>query len=405
MHFCCFDSLFKIRRSKGKEERQRQKQQLEDNIGDVILKSGDVTIYSYHELRIATNDFDPQNRIGVGGFGIVYKGILKDGTEVAVKKLSAQSKQGIREFLTEIATISDAKHKNLVRLYGCCVEEDNRILVYEYLEKNSIAQTLLGPGNCKSELDWRRRAEICIGTACGLSYLHEELVHPVVHRDIKASNVLLDRDYNPKISDFGLAKLFPDNITHISTRVAGTIGYLAPEYAMHGQLTKKADIYSFGILLLEIISGRGNSDPSFQSQEQDLLEWTWKLKEGDRLLDLVDSSMSDYPKEEIIRFIKVALLCTQAAANFRPSMSQVVTMLSKNININENLLVRQGVPSNYKRLKAGFIRNTSTDQTSLHVFNTTRSSGMSKVESSSSSSMTTLTSSTSPMTLTDMEAR
>lgn len=182
-----------------------------------------VKLYTYKELRDATDDFCPTNKIGEGGFGSVYRGKLKHGKIGAIKVLSAESQQGVSEFLTEIKVISDIQHENLVKLLGCCVEGKHRILVYNYMENNSLAQTLLGSGMCNIEFDWQIRSRICIGIARGLAFLHEE-VHPhIVHRDIKASNILLDKDLTPKISDFGLAKLMPANVTHVSTRVAGTL--------------------------------------------------------------------------------------------------------------------------------------------------------------------------------------
>ncbi|KAH9288352.1 hypothetical protein KI387_032469 [Taxus chinensis] len=281
----------------------------------------------------------------------IFLGALKDGTEVAVKQLSAESKQGVREFLTEIATISAIKHENLVMLHGCCVEGYHRILVYGYVENNSISHVLFGSNDATINLDWKARSKICIGTARGFAYLHEEVKPHIVHRDIKASNILLDGDLNPKIADFGLAKLFPDNITHISTRVAGTIGYLAPEYAMRGQLTKKADVYSFGVLVLEIISGRGNTNTSLPVEEQILLEMTWHLYEENRLLELVDPRLEEYSKEEALRFINVALLCTQATPKIRPTMSQVVALLSEEGTFSEKSLSRPGYISDLKDLK------------------------------------------------------
>ncbi|KAL0306154.1 UNVERIFIED_CONTAM: Cold-responsive protein kinase [Sesamum radiatum] len=169
-------------------------------------------------------------------------------------------RQGVREFLTEIQVISDIEHENLVKLYGCCVEGNHRILVYNYLENNSLARTLLGGSQNGIYFNWPTRVKICIGVARGLAYLHKEVRPHIIHRDIKASNILLDKDLTPKISDFGLAKLIPPNVTHVSTRVAGTVGYLAPEYAITGQVTRRADIYSFGVLLIEIVSGRSNNN-------------------------------------------------------------------------------------------------------------------------------------------------
>ncbi|CAI9087497.1 OLC1v1021576C1 [Oldenlandia corymbosa var. corymbosa] len=297
--------------------------------------------FTYKELSAATDQFHQRNKIGRGGFGTVFKGNLRNGTPVAVKTLSAFSKQGLREFLTEIEAISNVRHPNLVQLYGCCVHGDNRILVYEYLENNSLDSVLLGRFRT-IKLDWSKRAAICLGTAKGLAYLHEELVPRIVHRDIKASNILLKRDFTPKIGDFGLAKLFPDDITHISTKIAGTTGYLAPEYALGGQLTMKADVYSFGVVLLEIVSGKSSSRSNWGGTEKLLLEWAWELYQGEKLMDLVDPELDDIPEQEALRYIKVALFCTQANASRRPSMSQVVSMLSRDIRLNEKQLTPPG---------------------------------------------------------------
>lgn len=280
---------------------------------------------------------------------------------MAIKCLSAESKQGTDEFVTEIRMISTIKHPNLVELIGCCVEENNRILVYEYMENNSISTALLGSKGKHVAMEWPTRAAICIGTASGLAFLHEEAKPHIVHRDIKASNVLLDGNLRPKIGDFGLAKLFPDNVTHLSTRVAGTMGYLAPEYALLGKLTKKADVYSFGVLILEIISGRSSSKTAFGEDLLVLVEWTWKLWKEERLLDIVDPEMTGYPENEATRFMKVALFCTQAAANQRPNMNQVVKMLSKDVNLNEKALTEPGI---YKSQTSKRFGGGSSDETS-----------------------------------------
>ncbi|KAJ0797847.1 putative protein kinase RLK-Pelle-DLSV family [Helianthus annuus] len=297
-----------------------------------------VSNFSYKELRLATDNFDRSTKIGRGGFGVVYKGILKDGKQVAVKTLSAESKQGVREFLAEINTISNVRHQNLVELIGCCVEGTHRILVYEFVENNSLDHALLRKKSNIIELDWEQRSKIMIGTARGLAYLHEELDPHIVHRDIKASNILLDKDFTPKIGDFGLARLFPDSITHISTKLAGTTGYLAPEYVLGGRLTLKADVYSFGVLMLETLSGRSSSLSTWGISQKVLLEWAWELYEEGRLLELVDPDLKTYPEDDVIKYIKVAFFCTQATANRRPLMSQVVDMLSRNIKLNEKEL-------------------------------------------------------------------
>ncbi|KAL7136261.1 hypothetical protein ABFS83_10G017900 [Erythranthe nasuta] len=329
------------------------------------IAPNNVRLFTYHSLRSATQVFHPLNRIGRGGFGVVYKGVLRDGTQVAIKCLSAASKQGTNEFLTEINTISNIQHPNLVQLIGCCIEGNNRILVYEYLENNSLTSALLVSNDKRVvELDWSKRAAICVGTASGLAFLHEDAEPSIVHRDIKASNILLDENFNPKIGDFGLAKLFPDNVTHVSTRVAGTVGYLAPEYALMGQLTKKADVYSFGVLLLEIITGRSSGKASFGEDFLVLLEWTWKLFKEGRLVEIVDPELKDYRTDEITRFAKVALFCTQAAVQQRPDMKQVLKMLSTDVNLNENLLSEPGLYRPHSILKSRTSSHSDKGKTS-----------------------------------------
>ncbi|XP_027111757.1 putative serine/threonine-protein kinase [Coffea eugenioides] len=297
--------------------------------------------FSINELNAATDNFHQSNKIGRGGFGTVYKGKLKNGTPVAVKRLSAFSKQGVREFLTEIETISNVQHPNLVQMIGCCVHGPDRILVYAYLENKSLDNALLGRSRAVN-LEWSKRTAICMGTARGLAYLHEELVPHIVHRDIKASNILLDKDFAPKIGDFGLAKLFPDDITHISTKIAGTTGYLAPEYALGGQLTMKADIYSFGVVVLEIVSGKSSSSSFWGGARKLLLEEAWQFYEEGKLLELVDPELKEFPEQEVLRYMKVALFCTQAKAHRRPLMSQVIEMLSRDIRLNEKELTPPG---------------------------------------------------------------
>ncbi|KAL2533852.1 Protein kinase superfamily protein [Abeliophyllum distichum] len=328
-----------------------------DKTTEIEAQSGIITnnvrLFSFNSLSSATRCFHPSNRIGRGGFGVVYKGVMSNGTQVAIKSLCAESKQGSREFLTEINMISNVRHANLVQLVGCCIEGSNKILVYEYLENKSLASLLFGSKGKRVDLDWPKRAAICLGTASGLVFLHEE-AH-IVHRDVKASNVLLDENFHPKIGDFGLAKLYPDNVTHVSTRVAGTVGYLAPEYALSGQLTKKADVYSFGVLLLEIISGKSSSKAAFGEDLLVLLEWTWKQWNENRLLEIVDPSLVEYPEDKVIHFIKVALFCTQAASHQRPDMKQVVKMLSKDVKLNDDLLTEPGV---YRQQTSGESRGS-----------------------------------------------
>ncbi|KAA0062954.1 putative serine/threonine-protein kinase [Cucumis melo var. makuwa] len=311
-----------------------------------------VKFYTYKELKVATEDFSLANKIGEGGFGSVYKGKLKDGKIAAIKVLSAESRQGLREFLTEINVISEIEHENLVQLYGCCVDDNHRILVYNYLENNSLAQTLLGRGYSSILFNWRTRSKICIGIARGLAFLHEDVQPHIIHRDIKASNILLDHDLSPKISDFGLAKLIPASMTHVSTRVAGTIGYLAPEYAIRGQVTRKSDIYSFGVLLVEIVSGRWNTNTQLPIGEQYLLERTWNLYERGELVLLVDTSLNgDFDAEVACKYLKIGLLCTQDSPKLRPSMSTVVKMLTGEMSIEDRKITKPGLISDFMDLK------------------------------------------------------
>ncbi|WOH05891.1 hypothetical protein DCAR_0625314 [Daucus carota subsp. sativus] len=338
----CFSACF------GKQTASPLEQAID--IEEEVSSIQNIKIYPYKELQIATSYFSAANKIGEGGFGSVYKGKLKDGTLVAIKVLSAESRQGVREFLTELVIISDIEHENLVKIYGCCVEGVHRILVYGYLENNSLAQTLLGDGHCAIEFSWKKRKEICIGIARGLAYLHEDIQPHIVHRDIKASNILLDENLTAKISDFGLAKLIPAHLTHISTQVAGTLGYLAPEYAIRGQLTRKADVYSLGMLLLEIVCGRRNRDSRLPPKEKFLLELAWELYQEQDIVGLVDASLNGkFSLNEASRYIKIAFLCTQAAPRSRPLMSDVVNMLKGDIDVSEMEISKPGLLSELSR--------------------------------------------------------
>ncbi|XP_064947956.1 probable LRR receptor-like serine/threonine-protein kinase At1g53430 isoform X1 [Musa acuminata AAA Group] len=284
--------------------------------------------FSHKQIKAATKNFDIANKIGEGGFGPVYKGVLPDGTLIAVKQLSSKSKQGNREFVNEIGMISALQHPNLVKLYGCCIEGNQLLLIYEYMENNSLASALFGPKQNQLRLDWKTRCNICLGVARGLAYLHEESRLKIVHRDIKATNILLDKNFNAKISDFGLAKLDEEENTHISTRIAGTRGYMAPEYALRGYLTDKADVYSFGVVLLEIVSGICNTNYCQKKDLMFLLDWAYVLQEQGNLLELVDPVLgSEYSKEEALRILNLALACTNPSPTRRPMMSNVVSIL------------------------------------------------------------------------------
>ncbi|KAL0443188.1 UNVERIFIED_CONTAM: Cold-responsive protein kinase [Sesamum latifolium] len=355
-----------------------------------------VNLYSYRELRLATDDFSPENKVGEGGFGCVYKGKLKNGEIAAIKVLSTYSRQGIREFLTEIQVISDIEHENLVKLYGCCVEGSHRILVYNYLENNSLARTLLGGNQSGIYFNWPTRVKICIGVARGLAYLHKEVRPHIIHRDIKASNILLDKDLTPKISDFGLAKLLPPNMTHVSTRVAGTVGYLAPEYAVTGQVTRRSDIYSFGVLLIEIVSGRSNNNTRLPMDEQYILERTWQLYERNELVLLVDTSLNgDFDAEQACRFLKIGLLCTQDSPKLRPSMSTVVEMLCSEKDFDESTITKPGLITDFRDLKI-----KSTPKPQHHLYHTSSNQNSSGSDTLDNTTLTSPSSSRATMTFT-----
>ncbi|KAF3450424.1 hypothetical protein FNV43_RR06505 [Rhamnella rubrinervis] len=303
------------------------------------LQTGTFTL---KQIKAATDDFNEANKIGEGALALYTRyiilrigvqGQLPDGTVIAVKQLSSKSRQGNHEFLNEIGMITCVQHPNLVKLHGCCIEADQLLLVYEFMENNSLSRALFGPGN-QLKLDWPTRHRICIGIARGLAFLHEESRLKIVHRDIKTTNVLLDGDLNPKISDFGLAKLDEEGKSHISTRVAGTIGYMAPEYALWGHLTYKADVYSFGVVALEVVSGKNNNSYVPTNNSVCLLDWACHVQQTGNLLELIDEKLgSDTDIKEAEIMVKVALLCTNASASLRPTMSEVVSMLEGRISV------------------------------------------------------------------------
>ncbi|KAF2549900.1 hypothetical protein F2Q68_00034957 [Brassica cretica] len=288
--------------------------------------------FTWRQLQAATNNFDQANKLGEGGFGSVFKGELTDGTIVAVKQLSSKSRQGNREFVNEIGMISGLNHSNLVKLYGCCVEKNQLLLVYEYMENNSLALVLSEKSSPK--LDWAARKKISVGIARGLEFLHEGSMIKMVHRDIKTTNVLLDADLNAKISDFGLARLREEEHTQITTKIAGTMGYMAPEYVLWGQLTEKADVYSFGVVAMEIVSGKSNAKPRGSADHVSLINWALMLQQKGDILEIVDPTLEgDFNKKEAVRMINVALVCTNLSPSLRPTMSEVVQMLEGVIEI------------------------------------------------------------------------
>ncbi|KAK7407664.1 hypothetical protein VNO78_09662 [Psophocarpus tetragonolobus] len=302
----------------------------EENQDDLqSITSQEQKIFPYETLVAATNKFHILNKLGEGGFGPVFKGKLNDGREIAVKKLSHRSNQGKTQFINEAKLLSRVQHRNVVTLFGYCTHGSEKLLVYEYVPRESLDK-LLFKSQKKEQLDWTRRFDIISGVARGLIYLHEDCHNCIIHRDIKASNILLDQKWVPKIADFGLARLFPEDQTHVQTRVAGTNGYLAPEYLMHGHLSVKADVFSYGVLVLELVSGQRNSSFDMDVSAQNLLDWAYRLYKKGRALEIVDPTLaSSVVTEQVEMCIKLGLLCTQGDPQLRPTMGRVVVMLSK----------------------------------------------------------------------------
>ncbi|KAL0426036.1 UNVERIFIED_CONTAM: putative serine/threonine-protein kinase [Sesamum radiatum] len=292
--------------------------------------------YTLRELEAASNGLSDENVIGEGGYGIVYYGMLADNTKVAIKNLLNNRGQAEKEFKVEVEAIGRVRHKNLVRLLGYCVEGAYRMLVYEYIDNGNLDQWLHGDVGEISPLTWEIRMNIIIGTAKGLAYLHEGLEPKVVHRDIKSSNILLDRNWHPKLSDFGLAKLLNSERSYVTTRVMGTFGYVAPEYACTGMLNEKSDIYSFGILIMEIITGRAPVDYSRPPGEVNLIDWLKMMVGNRKSEEVVDPKLPERPASKALkRVILVALRCVDPDAQKRPKMGHVIHMLES-----EDLLSR-----------------------------------------------------------------
>ncbi|XP_059636367.1 probable serine/threonine-protein kinase At1g01540 [Cornus florida] len=284
--------------------------------------------YTLRELEVSTNGFAHENVIGEGGYGIVYHGVLEDNTRVAVKNLLNNRGQAEKEFKVEVEAIGRVRHKNLVRLLGYCVEGAHRMLVYEYVDNGNLEQWLHGDVGPSSPLTWDIRMNIIVGTAKGLTYLHEGLEPKVVHRDIKSSNILLDKQWNPRVSDFGLAKLLGSEMSYVTTRVMGTFGYVAPEYASTGMLNERSDVYSFGILLMEIISGRNPVDYSRSPGEVNLVEWLKTMVTNRNAEGVLDPKIPEKPSSRALkRALLVALRCVDPNAQKRPKMGHVIHML------------------------------------------------------------------------------
>ncbi|OWM72387.1 probable receptor-like protein kinase At2g42960 [Punica granatum] len=284
--------------------------------------------FTLRDLELATNRFSKDNVLGEGGYGVVYRGRLINGNAVAVKKILNNVGQAEKEFRVEVEAIGHVRHKNLVRLLGYCIEGTHRMLVYEYVNNGNLEQWLHGALRQQGCLTWEARMKVLLGTAKALAYLHEAIEPKVVHRDIKSSNILIDDDFNAKVSDFGLAKLLGEGKSHVTTRVMGTFGYVAPEYANTGLLNEKSDVYSFGVVLLEAITGRDPVDYGRPAQEVNLVDWLKMMVGSRRSEEVVDPNIEIRPSTRALkRALLTALRCVDPDSDKRPKMGQVVRML------------------------------------------------------------------------------
>ncbi|KAG6486832.1 proline-rich receptor-like protein kinase PERK9 [Zingiber officinale] len=314
-----------------------------ESIGGAM--AGSTSWFSYEELYEITDGFSPQNVLGEGGFGCVYKGCLSDGREVAVKQLKVGSGQGEREFKAEVEIISRVHHRHLVSLVGYCISDNQRLLVYDYVPNGTLESHLHGKGQLVME--WTTRVKVAAGSARGLAYLHEDCHPRIIHRDIKTSNILLDNNFEAQVSDFGLARLAMDACTHVTTRVMGTFGYLAPEYASSGKLTEKSDVFSFGVVLLELITGKKPVDGTRPLGDESLVEWARPLlahaiETGD-FGELPDPRLgNNYNETEMFRMVEAAAACTRHSASMRPRMGKVVRVLDSLADIDLTNGVKPG---------------------------------------------------------------
>ncbi|KAL1213874.1 Cysteine-rich receptor-like protein kinase 41 [Cardamine amara subsp. amara] len=354
---------FLLTRNRRKEKQRHEGKDVEDN----KIKDTQLLQLDFDTIRLATNDFSPNNQLGEGGFGAVYKGVLDNGEEIAVKRLSMKSGQGDYEFINEVSLVAKLQHRNLVRLLGFCLDGEERLLIYEFF-KNTSLDHFIFDSNRRTILEWETRYKIISGVAKGLLYLHEDSRFNIIHRDLKASNVLLDDAMYPKIADFGMAKLFDSDQTTqngFTSKVAGTYGYMAPEYAMNGRFSVKTDIFSFGVLVLEIITGKRNSWSPDEQSSLFLISYVWKSWRQERVLDILDPSLIETRglSNEIMKCIHIGLLCVQENAESRPTMASVVVML----NANSFTLPKPSQPAFYLEYRESLPRDNHTSSNSVTI--------------------------------------
>ncbi|CBI39910.3 receptor-like serine/threonine-protein kinase SD1-7 isoform X1 [Vitis vinifera] len=326
-------------------------------------KEVDLPMFSFASVSASTNNFCNENKLGEGGFGSVYKGKSQRRYEVAVKRLSKRSKQGWEELKNEAMLIAKLQHKNLVKVLGYCIERDEKILIYEYMSNKSLDFFLFDPTK-HGILNWKTWVHIIEGVAQGLLYLHQYSRMRIIHRDLKASNILLDKDMNPKISDFGMARIFGGNEPKATNHIVGTYGYMSPEYALEGLFSTKSDVFSFGVLLMEILSGKKNTG-FYQTDSLNLLGYAWDLWKDSRGQELMDPGLEETsPTHILLRYINVGLLCVQESADDRPTMSDVVSMLG-----NESVRLPSPKQPAFSNLRSGVEPHISQNRPGIYSLN------------------------------------
>ncbi|XP_057438836.1 probable LRR receptor-like serine/threonine-protein kinase RKF3 [Lotus japonicus] len=315
---------------------------------DSMSQSTTLIRFTYNEIKKATRNFSRDNIIGMGGYGNVYKGVLSDGSQVALKRFKNCSVSGDASFTHEVEVIASVRHVNLVALRGYCTATTNmeghqRIIVTDLMENGSLYDHLFG--SAKKKLSWPIRQKIALGTAKGLSYLHYGAQPSIIHRDIKASNILLDEKFEAKVADFGLAKFNPEGMTHMSTRVAGTMGYVAPEYALYGQLTERTDVFSFGVVLLELLSGKKALQSNDEGQPTALTDLAWSLVRNGAALDVIEDGLPEPGSPQVLeKYVLVAVLCSHPQLYARPTMDQVVKMLETEDSVSVPSIMERPIP-------------------------------------------------------------